>query len=163
MARADVVCFMGDFDYSKFGIDEYLTDKYILQIKAFPGNPYYMNSHQQVKHIPKSGCLTFSGIAKPDNFKIMVQALNINVLQNFAFGDHHIYKIHDINYLIEQCKKNKCNYLATTEKDMVKVREFGNVFAENNIEVIIFPISIKILNGEEDFVNLIRKVLRKSK
>lgn len=161
ISRADVVCFMGDFDYSKYDIENFLNDKYIMQIKAYPGKPYFMANKQQVKSIQKLACLTFSGIAKPENFKTMVQALNYNVIKNIAFGDHHFYKIQDIKFLIEKCKKHDLKYLATTEKDLVKIREFGNVFAENSIEVIVFPISVKVLNGEEEFINLLRKVLKK--
>lgn len=158
--RADVICQMGDFIIPDDVFNEHFKNKYLLKVSSFPEKPYIINNNG--KHISSKSVITFSGIAKPKNFQIMVSSLSYEVKDNIEFSDHHNYTEKDINLLINRAKYLNVNTLATTEKDMIKIKEFGKLFDSNNINVLIFPITLKFVEGEDKFEKLLKKVLSKS-
>jgi tetraacyldisaccharide 4'-kinase len=168
MKRTDVICLLGNIEPKKFGIEQFLDGKLVLKIKAEHGKPYFLNSKigivsDDAMIIPNDKkVIAICGIAKPKNFQLMIEALNYIIIENVEFDDHHYYKISDIEYIINKCKNAKIGTLATTEKDAVKLKEFGNVFAENNINVLVFPIFMKIEQGEDELRRLLKDLIGKN-
>ncbi|HAK89732.1 MAG: tetraacyldisaccharide 4'-kinase [Nitrospirae bacterium GWC2_46_6] len=68
----------------------------------------------------------FCGIANPESFKMTVKGFCGGIAGFKAYGDHHLYSQADILYLAERGKALNCDFLITTEKDMVKIKEFQN-------------------------------------
>ncbi len=66
----------------------------------------------------------FCGIAKPESFIQTVRSVCEDTAGSKIYRDHHRYSQGDILYLAEQSKALKCDFLITTEKDMVKIKEF---------------------------------------
>jgi tetraacyldisaccharide 4'-kinase len=159
--RADVICFTGNIETSKYNIERYLNDKLIVKIIAEPGIPYLMDSQESLSKQQHLSLNSVSGIAKPENFHIMLKSLGHYVNDNMIFKDHHMYNYSDIKYIINKTKKDKIKYIATTEKDAVKLKEFGNVFAKSNIDIFVFPITLDIKEGKRDFEIIIKNLLTK--
>ncbi len=164
--RADIIGLIGNIDIKKNKIEKLLEDKLLLNLKVVHGKPYLISEDKSkdssillsdIKNI-----VSVSGIAKPQNFRIMLEATGYNLLDEIVFDDHHYYKNSDIEYIINKCRKANINYLATTEKDAVKLKEFGNIFASNNIDVLVFPIFIKIEKGENELKEIIKGIIRKN-
>ena len=68
--------------------------------------------------------LAFSGIANPNRFKEFLLHHKVVVEAFTQFADHHKYTQQAIDKLIEFATKNKISALITTEKDIVKLKEF---------------------------------------
>ena len=65
----------------------------------------------------------FCGLANPESFRQTVQSLGCDIGGFKAYRDHHKYSKDDMSYLEAQAKTLKCDFLITTEKDMVKLGE----------------------------------------
>ena len=68
--------------------------------------------------------LAFSGIGHPASFRFFLEQLECKVVKEVAFEDHHRYTLQDIRKLIQMAKTEGGEFLVTTEKDGVKIREF---------------------------------------
>ncbi len=67
----------------------------------------------------------FCGIANPESFRQTVLSITGDIAGFKIYGDHYKYTETDILYLGKQCKALNCDFLITTEKDMVKLRELN--------------------------------------
>ncbi|MDI6800794.1 MAG: tetraacyldisaccharide 4'-kinase [Thermodesulfovibrionales bacterium] len=94
----------------------YFSEYEIRRLKNASGKefPVEVLKHKRV--------YAFCGLANPESFK--QTALSVcGELSGFkAYRDHHSYTISDMRYLEEQSKKTECDFLLTTEKDMVKIK-----------------------------------------
>ncbi|ROL61428.1 tetraacyldisaccharide 4'-kinase [Bacteroidetes/Chlorobi group bacterium ChocPot_Mid] len=165
--RADIICLVGNIESKTSEIKKFIQNKFVCKIKVVPDNPYFLNENKSSKITvdrlseTQNKIISVCGIAKPKNFSGMLKALKFNIIYKFEFEDHHNYKESNIQRIIQACKLNEINLIATTEKDAVKFNEFGNIFAENNINILIFPISIKFDDGENEFKNILKNLLGK--
>jgi len=67
----------------------------------------------------------FCGIANPDSFRHTVLSIAGEARGFRAYRDHYKYTKTDIDYLKKQYKDLTCDFLVTTEKDMVKLKELN--------------------------------------
>jgi len=65
--------------------------------------------------------LALSSIADPDSFEFMLKKLTPKKFIHLTFPDHYVYTQKDVNKLIDYLQG--INFIITTEKDMVKLRE----------------------------------------
>ena len=63
----------------------------------------------------------FCGIGNPDSFHALIQAQNIDLLDFFAFPDHHHYVEEDLNQLALSSSQHNADIVVTTLKDLVKL------------------------------------------
>lgn len=64
-----------------------------------------------------------SAIARPDVFEKMMRDIGIVSKKSLHFRDHHQYTDHDIKKIEEEFRKSQADYLVTTGKDAVKLRQ----------------------------------------
>ncbi len=67
--------------------------------------------------------LAFCGIANPVSFKKTLSHLGCTIVELKQYRDHYRYVCEDISGLEEKGKRLGAEFLLTTEKDMVKIRE----------------------------------------
>ena len=67
--------------------------------------------------------LAFCGIANPASFKKTLSNLGCGIVELKQYRDHYRYVCEDISGLEEKGKRLGAEFLLTTEKDMVKIRE----------------------------------------
>jgi len=67
--------------------------------------------------------LAFCGIANPASFKKTLSHLGCGIVELKQYRDHYRYVREDISWLEEKGKRLGAEFLLTTEKDMVKIRE----------------------------------------
>jgi tetraacyldisaccharide 4'-kinase len=70
--------------------------------------------------IPGRRYIAFSGIARPQKFFDMLDALGVDMLARVPFPDHYAYTKQDVTALLDRAAHHRAG-LITTEKDMVKV------------------------------------------
>ena len=85
-------------------------------------NFYNMNGEEKELSIVKDKkILIFSSIANPKIFYETVKRLEPSQIEEIKFEDHHLYKLEEIKNISEKGKD--CDYIVTTEKDIVKINE----------------------------------------
>jgi tetraacyldisaccharide 4'-kinase len=68
----------------------------------------------------KKVCI-FSAIAEPEQFKNMIIDIGARPVKVYSFPDHYDYTPSDLGEIKTECRDLNCQYLVTTEKDMVKI------------------------------------------
>jgi tetraacyldisaccharide 4'-kinase len=160
--RADIICLTGDAEINDNFKSFLKEDAIIMQVVPVPGKPYKINnpkicSDKEI-HYVKKGVVAFAGIAKPERFYSMLDNLRFNIKETIDFDDHHKYSEKDVAKLIETAKKHEINKIATTEKDLSKLRKYQDMLKSNGIDCYVFPIKLKITKGKNPFFNKINEV-----
>jgi tetraacyldisaccharide 4'-kinase len=65
--------------------------------------------------------LAFSGIAKNDDFKQILDDLRCGITEFMGFGDHHAYSDNDFFKILESAKNTGADCLCTTDKDYARM------------------------------------------
>ena len=82
---------------------------------------------QQIQHLAGKNLLTVSGIAQPDGFRKTLESLEGNLTGSLEFADHHDYSINDVHKILKKQDELKPDFIVTTEKDAVKLRQFSEL------------------------------------
>ena len=82
---------------------------------------------QLIQHLAGKNLVTVSGIALPDGFRKMLENLGGNLIGSLEFADHHDYSINDVQKILKKQDELKPDYILTTEKDAVKLRQFSEL------------------------------------
>lgn len=86
--------------------------------------------------------LCFSGIASPHRFTNVINELNIETTNSIVFPDHAQYTQKDVNKLEKEAMETGAKFLLTTEKDMVKLKEF-------QFSLDVYALSMKLVLDKE--------------
>ena len=66
----------------------------------------------------------FAGIGNPENFFDLLIKNNLNIQKKIAFPDHYKFKKSEIQKMIDESKNNNLK-LVTTEKDYLRIKDYG--------------------------------------
>ena len=89
--------------------------------------------------------LALSGIANPDYFTFLLTKCGGKVVEEVIFPDHHDYTLNDLTFIRE--KVNEVDWVVTTEKDMVKLKEWK----VNHLPIRALRIEVKLWEEKEFF------------
>ncbi len=95
-----------------------------------------------------------SGLASPEAFIKLVKQLNANIVDDFNFPDHHLYKVSELEGLVELAQE-KDAIILTTEKDIVKMKRCSSSDCIHYLQI-----GIEFLKGEELVKDKIKSVVR---
>jgi tetraacyldisaccharide 4'-kinase len=75
--------------------------------------------------------VAFAGIARPDSFRETLRKLGAEISIFRSFPDHHPFSYEEIRILSGEREKNGADFLITTEKDWMRIRDImsGDPFA----------------------------------
>lgn len=73
-------------------------------------------------HLRNKKVYAFCGIASPESFRNTIESLGGQIKGHSFYRDHHSYSQNDINRMVKECETLGCDFLVTTEKDMVKLK-----------------------------------------
>ena len=91
----------------------------------------------------------FAGIGNPSNFFELLKESNLNLVNTFAYSDHHDYSYTDIETMVNNF--NDCIFL-TTEKDYCRINQ-SSFLKDFKIEYLKIKLEIE---NKEDFIKLIK-------
>jgi tetraacyldisaccharide 4'-kinase len=133
---------------------KFKKDIFILnyRIKGF-----YDRNNNETDIKGKEVC-AFAGIAKPGSFFRKIKNCGCNIIDEISFRDHNEYDEDDISRI--KMKANKETVYVTTEKDFVKIIEFGDFI--KNFNVLFMKIEL-ILDEQEKFLTLLKNFIPESK
>lgn len=125
----------------------YPTEKPVFTATYGLSEPYSLFQNMSVD---ATDVVAVTGIANPSVFVDMLRDTGVNVVDTMAYSDHHSYAEQDIAKIIA-----RRSVIATTEKDAVKLEAFSDVFISNNINVLVYPLSVSISSGMAELLELI--------
>ena len=88
--------------------------------------------------------VAFSGIGNPASFDEILNSAHIQVLKHIVFSDHRWYRESDIQRLGDIKIQTHADFLITTEKDAVKLR--------NKFEDFLKSVSIVVVEIQQEFI-----------
>lgn len=126
-------------------LDNTSKEKIVTEIQRYNENcPVFFSEHRPVSFVDKNGerfhlgllegkeVFAFCGIGNPESFKKMLCGLNLR-LKNFkVYRDHYRYTLKDLEFIYKNAEELKVDWIVTTEKDIIKIKDianFGNILA----------------------------------
>ena len=100
--------------------------------------------------------VAFSGIADASSFDSTLDGLGANVLAHHRFRDHHWYTSDDLRKIGESFQAGGAEFLATTEKDMVRLGD--GVGSLERLPILGIEVRSEIIAGESELQAVLRKV-----
>ncbi|MBW2673921.1 MAG: tetraacyldisaccharide 4'-kinase [Deltaproteobacteria bacterium] len=99
----------------------------------------------------------FSGIARPDSFRRILEPLCGEVASFVPFPDHHVYTAGDVEYIRDAFRDSGAQVMLTTEKDGIKLTRFPDFFQD----LYRLRIAMKIVPSKPEFEEYIITRLKK--
>ena len=126
--RADFLISIGN-SVSRKNLRETIFQNYNQKIIDGKFVPYI------IPKLKKQKLVAFCGIGRPEKFFSMLRKLNLEIIKEYSFSDHHFYSNRQLTKILDIAKKNNA-LIVTTEKDFVKIPV---TFKKN-----IYPIDIEL-------------------
>ncbi len=101
-----------------------------------------------------SRVFVFSGIADNNDFRYTVTSLGCNILDYMEFADHYNYSNNDIAEILKRAGK-KIDFIVTTEKDYVKIKEM----IDTSVDFAIIGVKISFNSFTKSFEKFIKNKL----
>jgi len=93
--------------------------------------------------------IALSGIANPDYFSSLLRERGAEIVREAVFPDHHSYGNKDLSFVQEKSKE--ADWIVTTEKDMLKLRQLGI----DHLPIRALRIEMKIWEEEAFFKRIV--------
>ncbi len=77
-----------------------------------------------IQQLDGKNLLTIAGIAQPSGFRRLLENHGGNLIGSLEYADHHDYSIQDVRKILKEQQNLNPDYIVTTEKDAVKLRQF---------------------------------------
>ena len=145
LKRADEIIISKSNYVKKIKIYEILTILKIynkknvpVKLASFDIEYFYSINGKKIKieEIKDKKVLIFSSIANPKVFFDTIKKLEPKIIEQIAFDDHHMYTKLEIDEIIK--KSNSFDYILTTEKDIVKIRN-------KNEKILVLKMKFEII------------------
>lgn len=163
LQRADIIIVSRCEDRATFDSVEMMLKQFVkpiagVQTKLKSFNRVLSDQKKGVKEIQGKGVVAFSGIGQPESFEGMLKQSGAEIIEHFVFSDHHWYEDEDMRRIENTFEKQKADYIITTEKDAVRLRdEYSESFVKR-LPVYAAEIRQEFLAGE----NLLDELLNRT-
>lgn len=128
------------------------TYQYLLFSEMKYGNlrPLFDEMADAVPNKP----LVVTGIANPSYMQEYLKS-RYKEIATFERSDHYRYTERDINEIAEQCQREHCDGIITTEKDAVRLQMIPRLREILGDKIYVLPIQTAITEGEDIFTKQI--------
>lgn len=124
-----------------------------IELKEFHSDTLIQQTGTSDKSLTGKRALAFCALGNPANFFSQLERGNFNLVATEKFPDHHFYEERDMEKLSEKAKQTGAEFLLTTAKDAVKLKDL-------KIDApCLVVVSEMIFGAENDFRDLILKTL----
>ncbi|MGB9600974.1 MAG: tetraacyldisaccharide 4'-kinase, partial [Myxococcota bacterium] len=129
------------FIYSMFNIDSLICLKDMQQA--------------DISKLLNAKVISFCGIGRDNRFVEMLKMSGINPVSHLSFGDHHRYTSSDIDKIKDKIRREKANFVITTEKDYLR-----DTTVMSQIEnLYILRVNLKIISGDKSLNEIVDSLL----
>jgi len=142
-------------------LDPTTQNQYVQRIARYAPQAKIYFSRMQVQPIQPlfdqpttpstiGGLILVSGIASPSSLEMLVPD-HQKIIKHLHYADHHRYRLADIEKIRMEfsAHRDAGAIILTTEKDMVKLREFRKHLID--LPIYYLPIRVRLLNGSKSF------------
>ena len=132
-----------------------MADQQIFFSAISYGTPYQLITKEPWTSNRSTEVLLVTGIANPGALKKHLEE-SYNGYDELAYGDHHIFTIDDLNYILKKFNQlqSPMKILLTTEKDAVRLQKFSHQLRD--LPFFVMPIQPVFMFSEENqFTRLI--------
>jgi tetraacyldisaccharide 4'-kinase len=166
LRRADVIV-VTKTDQAKGGvtaIQERIArlNKKALVVHGVHEPEYFLDSSGKqalaLEAIRQKRTVVLCSIGAPRSLVVTLQQLRADVLQTYAFWDHHVYTATDLKPVVETAAITKADYIVTTEKDLVKLQAFLSLFS-GAAKLLILRINMQLTKNKDALFNRIDRLL----
>ncbi|MDP2278398.1 MAG: tetraacyldisaccharide 4'-kinase [Nitrospirota bacterium] len=129
--RADIIVLTKTGDIRRAMIEDIVGE-----IKSYNSkSPVFLSMHKPTEFVKVLGeampvewakdknFFAFCGIGSPESFRKTVLSTGCNLKGIKKYSDHYSYKEDDIEDIIKEAKAGNADWIVTTEKDMVRLRD----------------------------------------
>jgi tetraacyldisaccharide 4'-kinase len=116
---------------------------------AFPGVPF------PLEKLHGTPLMAFCGVGNPGSFFMTLRRLNMQVVKEVVYPDHHDFTARDLQNVAAEAKRHSASAIVCTHKDLVKV-ERDHI---DDLPVYALLIENTFVSGEEDFKRLVLQTL----
>ena len=151
LQRADMILYTHADEAPDNCCENLPVRKEILKLKTIHTFDKIVRENDQKKISPKElnkkKVVLFCGIGEPDSFRKRVEQYGAEIVHFKYFSDHYVYKAGDLQSLHKTAETLKADFILTTQKDSVKIKEVVSAFP------LIWTVMMKIefTEGEEKF------------
>tara|TARA_B110000495_G_scaffold203266_1_gene226248 strand:- start:3982 stop:5028 length:1047 start_codon:yes stop_codon:yes gene_type:complete len=83
------------------------------------------NNEIKISEIESQDVYLFSALGDNEGFRKSISKIGCNIVGHSEYPDHYKFKSSDLKKIQETANKYKSKFIITTEKDMVKIKDFG--------------------------------------
>ncbi len=149
--RADLIC----LTRSPFNGDSELLEKVnikkvpVVQTQLQPTTIFSLKSKdkQPLSSLEKISIATFCGIGQPDDFNKTLEEAGARIVSKRSFPDHFYYQPEHFRLIEEEAIRLGAQWIVTTEKDSVKIREY-----DFKLPVFVLSVEMNFVAGQEDWI-----------
>tara|TARA_B100000315_G_scaffold33208_1_gene27882 strand:+ start:1382 stop:2473 length:1092 start_codon:yes stop_codon:yes gene_type:complete len=151
LQRADMILYTHSDEVPDNCCENLPTRKDILKLKVIHTFDEIVCANDQKRISPeelnKKKIVLFCAIGEPNSFRKRVEQYGAEIVHYRYFPDHYVYKTGDLQSLHKTAENLKADFILTTQKDSVKIKEVASAFP------LIWTVMMKIefSKGEETF------------
>ncbi len=109
------------------------------------------NTSHPLRSLDGAKVVGFCGIARPDSFRSVLLKLGAELVNFVEFSDHHLYNRKDIDSILGILSQGRADFLVTTSKDAVKLKDFlykdKKIVQESWSKIFVLDIGIELETG----------------
>ena len=142
--------------------NEIKTDHTLIKkINAITSQIYYIKTRIKdfidnngagvsVETLQNSKVALISAIGSPFSFESSLLELNVSFSKHFSFPDHYSYQDPiEVNNIVQYLQLNKIDYLITTQKDLVKLKQYN----ELSCYLITAQLAVNSIDKPDELIN----------
>lgn len=149
--RADVVLYTHADELPHCSSDNLPINKDILKLKTVHSlDKIVCLANQKMlppEELSKKKTVLFCGIGEPDSFRSKVEQYEAEIVYFKSYPDHYVYKLSDLRFIHKIADELKADYILTTQKDAVKIKDIISAFPA----IHMVQIKIEFSEGEDKF------------
>jgi tetraacyldisaccharide 4'-kinase len=95
---------------------------------------------QSLEMLKGHSAIVLCGIARPESFQQSLDLCSVSVKKYFNFSDHHAFTQDDIEKVVESFKASNADFIITTEKDAVRLKDFEKTLKQLPIVMLTMEV-----------------------
>lgn len=142
----------------KADLDRIAPNTPILASVHEPTSLYFLNQQGEnmslrvEDYLKNKRILAVCGIGNPEAFVSTLRKYNPETLELFAFADHHVYTMSDLQKIEQKMKQHQSEIVVITQKDEQKIASLSPDFP-----IVVLGIELVITNGIEVLMKFVKK------
>ncbi len=102
---------------------------------------------QSLEMLKGQTAIALCGIARPESFQQSLEQCSVRVKKYFNFSDHHAFTQDDIEKVVNSFTTNNADFIITTEKDAVRLKEFETILKQ--LPIVMLTMEVVMHQPEE--------------